>query len=250
MSLLAKENHGCDCVILGNGPSLKEVLDKDLDKLKKNKMVAVNMFCSSNEFRLLKPEYYVIADPLYFNNEENERIVMQRKSLVENLNKIDWNMTLFLPSINRKSNTIQKISNKNINIVFYNLTPLSGFDKIQYWLFTNNLGMPAAKNVLCASIFIMANLNFKNIYLLGADHSWINGVKVNDKNELVRIDEHFYDTSEYVFPYSIYVFMKGFTECMQTHERLAKYTKHLDVNVWNATKGSYIDAYPRKYDVF
>ena len=51
--------------------------------------------------------------------------------------------------------------------------------------------MPFSQNVLVAAIYISLNLGYKNIYLLGADHSWAHDVSVNDDNQLCLNDRHF-----------------------------------------------------------
>ncbi len=83
-----------NCLILGNGPSLKQSLEKDLDMFKKSTLMCVNNFAASAEFTMLKPSYYVILDPGFF-------IDKQRKDIVETFgilkNNVDWELTSFYP---------------------------------------------------------------------------------------------------------------------------------------------------------
>lgn len=39
----------------------------------------------------------------------------------------------------------------------------------------------------------MLNMGYSTIYLYGVDHTFLEGLKVNDKNELVHVYQHFYE---------------------------------------------------------
>lgn len=236
-----------DCLILGNGPSLANSLKSVLEKIKDYDVVAVNHFCENKEFHEVKPKYYVLADPAFFDpNPKEERIAKEQECLKKGFDKVNWDMILFLPSINRESFLVKEINNRNIEICFYNLTPVNGIKSIRHWLYKNDLGMPQAMNVLCASIFLMTNLKYKNIYLLGADHSWLDSFFVNENNELILSDRHFYGTDQIKRNTSISVWLNKISVCFLIHEFLSEYAQYRGVNVWNATKHSYIDAYVRK----
>lgn len=235
-----------DCMILGNGPSLANSLKFALEKIDKYDVVAVNHFCENKEFIEVKPKYYVLADPAFDPNPKEERIVKEQERLKKGLERVNWNMILFLPSINRGSFLVKEINNRNIDICFYNLTPVNGIKCVRHWLYKNDLGMPQAMNVLCASIFLMTNLKYQNIYLLGADHSWLDSFFVNEKNELILSDRHFYGTDQIKRNTTISVWLNKISVCFLIHEYLSEYAQYRGVNVWNATEHSYIDAYVRK----
>lgn len=237
-----------DCLVLGNGPSLRSCLDSSMNKIREYDTVAVNLFCENSEFSLVKPNYYVLTDPGFFDsNPKEERIKKIQDSFIEGISLVNWEMILFLPSLNRKSRQVKRITNPNIKILFYNYTPVEGFERFQNRLFKLNLGMPCAMSVVCASIFLMINLHYKNIYMIGMDHNMIKNLFVNDNNELMLLDEHFNDKKEIKIQYSIYVYTQAYATCMKTHERLAIYAPKMGVCLWNATEGSYVDAYMRDY---
>lgn len=244
---LSSQEKGNSCVILGNGPSLKGVLEQDLYFFKSYDCVAVNTFCNNEAFFVLHPKYYVLTDPAFFNDHVvDKRVLDIQEQVVNGLGKVDWEMVLFLPSINSDSKMIQQFKNTHIRFSFYNLTPIDGFLPLQHWLFKKNLGMPIAMNVLCASTFLMINLGYKDIYLLGADHSWLESFYVNDNNEVILGDRHFYGEQAVKCPSTLSQWLYNVATGFRTHERISEYAEYMGVHVYNATKGSYVDAYPRK----
>ena len=248
IKMLQKTNKKNSCVILGNGPSLKnsikgkEVAFSDMDT------VAVNLFCTTDAFQAIKPKYYVLTDPAFFDdNVTEERVKQEQTKLKEGLSLVDWRMILFLPSINKNSKMTEQLANSNVEVFYYNLTPLEGFLSLQHAYFKRNLGMPTAMNVLCAAIFLMINVGYKKIYLLGADHSWLSSFFINDDNEVILGDKHFYGDQTIKCPYSLSKWLYNQHVGFKSHERLEEYARYRNVEVLNATKGSYIDAYKREY---
>lgn len=249
MNKLANSNNG-DVIVLGNGPSLKTILSdkkRDLTSLGAD-LVAVNFFCSSAYFRELKPCIYIIADPAYFEPTNEEWIEKQKEKTIEALFIADWHIRLFIPASAKGSPLAVKLNmNKFIEIVYYNLVPVTAFKSIERYLFKKNLGMPMPENVLNCSIFLLINLRYKNIYLLGADHTWLKEVHVSDKNEVVMGYEHFYgDTNVVKLDSTLSQWLETQYLCFRNHDRLRGYADFLNINIFNSTEGSFIDAYERK----
>ena len=244
---LSKKSKVDSCIILGNGPSLKDVLSNYQDCLKEYETVAVNIFCSSEAFEVIMPKYYVLTDPGFFDDKaKDERLLDIQNKAQQGFSRVSWDMVLFLPSINRRSSLVKRINNRHIRICFYNLTPIDGFLSLQHWLFKRNLGMPVAMNVLCASIFLMNNIGYKRIYLLGADHSWLESFYINENNELILGDKHFYGSQNVHANETLSAWLHYLSVGFRSHERLAEYAHYLGHEVINLTADSYIDAYPRK----
>jgi hypothetical protein len=242
------------CIILGNGPSLKQSLEKDLEMFKKSTLMCVNNFASSAEFTLLKPSYYVLLDPGFF-------IDKQRKDIVETFdilkNNVDWELTLFIPYIFRKDIDVNYLTNKRgkVKVNFYNYVVFKGFKSLGFKLFKNNFAMPKFYNVLGASIFLAINMGFKKIKITGADHSWFENIKINENNLLCRRDLHFYDIGEQPLipihdPVSrktlrIGDFFEALHKTFDTYYLLNQYAATKSCIVYNISEFSYIDAFKR-----
>ena len=49
--------------ILGNGPSLRQNIENDLSFLQSHDSLAVNFAANAPEFGLIRPKFYLLADP-------------------------------------------------------------------------------------------------------------------------------------------------------------------------------------------
>lgn len=247
-----------DSIILGNGPSLKDTLIDDIDFLLevKNKVFAVNSFAVSEYYKKIKPCYYVLNAPEYWIEKISDLHVNLRNEVFQSIKKVtDWELTLLVPHQAKKSRVWKGLfdNNPNIKIVYYNKTPVEGLDSVNHFLFRKNLGMPRPYNVLIPSIFLALNMGFKKIILFGADHSWHEEIKIDSSNKVTVNHEHFYDKAEVRLPmyklngqeYHIHDMFRKFYLSFKGYFVLRNYAYYLDANIYNASKRSYIDAFPK-----
>jgi hypothetical protein len=248
---IAKKNisNNKECCILGNGPSLAEVLIKGTEIFAGKHVFVVNNFCENNYFFKIQPDNYIIADPDYWKNDPNDLYMTKLKeSFIEAFAKINWKMNFFVPCDIPESFISVFSSNKFLTITKYNRTPVKGYKKIAYFLYKYNLGMPLPFNVLNAAIFCALNLGFKNIYLYGADHSWIKDLFVDENNNVCSYQNHFYDKGtvrqSYIMPKeSLVVGLECIVSAFKSYILLKKYAADLNSRVINKTKGSFIDVF-------
>jgi hypothetical protein len=245
------------CYILGNGPSLKDDLKDHLEFLAKNKLIVMNDMSKSEYFDMLKPEYYVFADPCYWDrNVYNEFAIAANNVLVLIRNKTTWPMSLIVPYAAFKDVNFKNFfkTNKNINLLFYNLIAFNGFEFLNRFIYRNSLGMPTPQNVLIPCLTIAINLNFKEINLLGVDHSWTQNLFTNSKNEVCMKDEHFYDNQDakttpirkvYGEIYKMHQILMDFSLMFQGYHIIKKYADSRNVKLINRTRNSFIDAFER-----
>lgn len=59
-------------IIMGNGPSLRKVMEQDREALMSRPRMAVNFAANAPEYFELRPEYYILADPHFFKSEVRE----------------------------------------------------------------------------------------------------------------------------------------------------------------------------------
>jgi hypothetical protein len=248
-----------NCYILGNGPSLVKNLRENIDFLKSQKLFVVNNFVTSEYYEVVKPTYYVLADPAYWDQDAYEE---DRKASFLTLNRINdlttWSMYLIVPNEAFKSKIFKNVfvENKNIEILNYNTTSIIGFNFLNRFFYKNYLGMPPLQNVLCACIFFAINMNFIEINLLGADHSWTKDLIVNNKNEVCQAQIHFYTQSvkkefnifirSYGEPYKMHQILRDYAQMFETYHLLEKYANYKNVRIYNRSEGSFIDAFERK----
>ncbi|SOD92327.1 hypothetical protein [Spirosoma fluviale] len=249
------------CSVLGNGPSLTESLTTQLDFIRQTEIVCVNNFAHAEVFTQLRPQDYVILDPNYFVfTEQTADRDDIRKTLSIFLEKVDWPMTLFVPHFAKGTYLLGKIEQGNplITVVYFNYTVVRGFKRLTYWLYAKGFGMPQAQTVIIAALALMINRKFKTIYLFGADTSWHEQIRLNDQNQLLIKQIHFYDKPKDVTHQPVYLDAErkrtfsmaaqflSLHKAFRGYEVLRDYADYRGVQVINASAKSYIDAFERQ----
>lgn len=235
-------------IILGNGPSLRTNLDNDLDLLRSADTLAVNFAANTPEFSEIQPTYYLLADPHFFDKAGEDPNVGR---LIENLNSITFQMTLFVPAGARKADSY--FHNHNLTVKHFSFTAVEGYTWFENAMMNSHRGMPRPRNVLIPSIMVGIWLGYKEIYLLGADHSWLKTLSVNDRNEVVSIQPHFYkeDSREQQRVNEVYVnrqlheVLESMMIAFKSYHRIREYADRCGTQIFNSTPGSMIDAFER-----
>lgn len=253
------------CYILGNGPSLKYDLDVNLDFLKQQKTFAVNLFVKSSFYVVLKPKYYVLADPNFWirtglaNKSKAEEVTLS--TLRDIRTNTNWELIILAPYDAKMYFTDFFSGNKFIKIVCFNSTviPVEGIDSITNFLFKKNFASPRIQNVLIGAVYTALNIGFKEINLLGADHSWTKELVVNDNNQVGCVDDHFYHEETPSFrlytrydgvDYKIHELLRDFAYMFEGYYILKKYADYQDAIIYNRSRGSFIDAFERKKSTY
>lgn len=250
-------------IILGNGPSLNVSVDKYIDIIKNNDRIAVNFFGSSDLYEKIQPNLYVFADPAFFFIPENQKESVT--VLFENIrSKTTWPLQIVIP-IGAKGAPIENclLQNPNIKIIYYfNGTQNIGrLSKFEAW--DRNLIGPPAQNVLNVCIYLALFWKYPEIYLVGADSSFLEDIRVDQEtNELFSIDSHFYK-QEKVYSKSdknlfdpkrgrikkdrtVGVLVGLYSKMFLYYEELRKYADYRGQKVYNASEYSWIDCFERK----
>jgi hypothetical protein len=247
-----------ECIIMGNGPSTKEMVSKHQEVLKRKTLWAVNYFGSSDLFEAVQPNYYLIVGPEFWREGVRKKNIELRKILFDRmLTKTTWPMTVFLPSEAFKSKFLKQYLNKNPNLKFhpFNSTPVEGFQWLNHLLFSWNLGMPRPHNVLIPSIMLAINMGFKKIYILGSEHSWLPTISVNENNEVLFRNRHFYDKKEIknhkmyfqgIRSRRLHEILYKFMLTFKGYFVLQDYANVKGIKIYNTTPESFIDAFERK----
>jgi hypothetical protein len=240
--------------ILGNGPSLAKELPKLLDRRDDYDFMAVNFFAEDERFNSLKPEYYVLSDPMFFR-----RTVMQDRvdALYQHLvERVTWPMTLYVQYYNpEKFDYRAALPNENIRIVPFHTTLYDGFPSVRRWLFGRGLGSANYGTVVQVGEYIALLLGYRRLELYGVDHTLLDGLVVDAENRLCRRDSHYYDTTPSepkpvmrkvpAEPYTMAEYLAETAQLFRGHEILRDYAELLGAEIINCTEGSMIDAYKR-----
>lgn len=240
-----------ELVILANGPSLNATVEQHADFLRGKGLMAVNFCADSPMFTRLRPQYYLIADPLFWIvDEKRDRLF---GALAE---RTDWKLHLLMPAKALADKRWQQMiaANKNISLHIYNTTPIEGFRGFAEWLYRRGMGVPRPHNVLIPAIAQGLRMPFRKIYLAGADHSWLPEITVTDRNEVLMHQKHFYDQGtskaegvkqENLNTARLHTILFHMYTAFKAYFTLRDYAASLGKQVINITPGSYIDAFER-----
>lgn len=240
-----------ELLILANGPSLNRTIEDSADFVSTKTLLAVNFFATSPLFEQLRPELYLIADPLFW-------IVPQKREMLFGslAKKVSWPIAVFIPHRARKCREWQTMlaQNPHITVYVYNTTPIDGFPAFAHFIFSKRWGVPRPHNVLIPSIAMGLQLPFSKIYLAGADHSWLPEINVTDDNVVLMHQKHFYDqgkseaatvTKENLKSAPLYTILYHMYVAFKSYFVLQAYAETKQKEVINVTPGSYIDAFKR-----
>lgn len=234
-----------ELLILGNGPSLRKLLDEKRDFIRDKDLMVVNFSSTSADYTEIQPTYYLLMDPAFFENDAT-----MEKVFFPMVEKTSWKMKLFVPVTARRQKKWQNIlsRNSNIEIRYFNPTPVEGYKSFCHFCYNMGWGMPRPRNVLVACCMTALKLPYRKIYLAGADHSWMKEIWVDDNNVVQEDRAHFYDkkgTTRVTSPYKLYMLVESMAVAFHSYLYVEEYSKTLGKKIINISEGSYIDAFER-----
>jgi len=245
-----KKNHN-NIIVLGNGPSLKNDLDKIKIKADSHDFICVNNFCSSPYYIIFKPTMYVFLDAYFFSDKAHVMWISQREKTFKIINEnTTWPMQVFLPSGANEDIVKEIINNKNVEIVKINVRASNNIN-----LYNSGYFGPEQCNVLIYAVYLAIWSKYKNIKIYGADMSFHKDIDVDQNNNaLVMVFKHFdsKDTvetcmknPERIVPFTMTEIMQLTADTFNAHELLNKFAKKHNIDIVNCSSYSLIDAYRR-----
>lgn len=214
--------------------------------------MAVNFAPNSMEFFDLRPGYLVLADPHFFIGGAKDENV---KHLWRAIRRVDWPMTLYLPATMRRHavSMLGADLRPEISIKSFNLTPADGAGRVARWLYRRGWAMPRPRNVLIPALMLAMHEGYRDIRIVGADHSWSRSLWVDDRNRVISVQPHFYKdddkehdrvAAEYA-GYHLHDILQSLTIAFRSYFDIKRYAASIGARITNCTPGSYIDAFPR-----
>lgn len=249
-----KGKQACGMTILGNGPSLKDDFEKAISRPNQD-IVGLNYFGCTDYFMRSKPCWYFLMDGAFFKNvKENSRrddMLFMYKRFEE---EVDWKMTIVVPAhYEKKFFAFSKITNSNIKVMGVNAWSDMASWTLRKYLYRHNYSLPAPQNVTILAIYAGINLGYKEIYLYGVDHTFIQGICVDEENRVCLKWDHFYDKDAKVKVLTdtlgghstLSQRLRVVAITFRSHELLRQYADLMGCQIINCTYGSMIDSYVR-----
>jgi len=228
--LLKNRFKGHRCFILGCGPSIN---NQDLVLIADDISIAINNFYFHKDIQRINPNYWICADPKYFNTHQDEYL-----PIISAIEEREVETNFFFPivayqNIKIKSQYFCTINYFNFD---YSNTKVDNID------FSCSIP-PYSQNGICIAIMLAFYLGCNPIYLLGCDHTWWSWHKEEYAGKKMP---HFYkltDSTSKNFSYNI---LKS-TILVQKYQyfQLKKYAQNRGYEIINATSGGYLEIFKR-----
>ncbi len=246
--------------ILANGPSLNDSIRLHPEEFKGKELMAVNQFALSDVYVDLKPSKYVLLDIGFFIDDTIPRVKETKDKLVEALiKKTDWPVTMYFPH-EGKGSSIHRVlagSGKAFSFVFFNRTNVEGLQAFRHWAYRHNLGMPKPQNVLVGCLMLALVMRFEKIEIYGADHSWLENIRIDDSNRLISQEKHFYDKDkkgkatlkehpETLARARLHDYLYDLARTFSSYHLIHDFADSMGARIVNASEVSYIDAFERR----
>lgn len=246
-----KEKYSGEVSVLANGPSLKEVIPKlSTEAFQHSDFVVMNFFAFEEVFYEIKPKYYCLADPMFIEDTpKKDQVMLLFKILQE---KVDWELNIYLPNKGFYKNFLKysSLSNSYLKYICLSGVEYKGFEKYRNFFYKKGLSTPKIQTVANMAIYVALNMGYSPIMLYGVEHTFLNSLCVNDKNQLCMKEVHFYDQNVVELKpmaenWQMAVYLRSISNMFASHDLLEQYARYLGVKIINCTKGSMIDSYER-----
>jgi len=222
-----KDRHlGQSCYILGTGPSINNLNDSDIEKLKTEIIFGVNSLYKAPRLNAIVPSYYSLFDNYYWDPNSDFRFAF--KEIAELYDP----QPIFLTNYVAKASIDELGLDQQSLFLYSKLYPIKSIDT------DLSRNMHITMNVVSTTILAAIYMGFKEIYLLGCDYNSFATPKTM----------HCYDDSDEFLedPEGRLAFLLKFYHLTtEFHYLIAKLAKKRGVKVVNLTEGSLLDAYPR-----
>ena len=244
-------------ILLGNGPSLKDDIEKVIEESKESEVYVLNYFAVTNYFLKIKPEYYVLTDRMFWSQNANEDIKKDNEELYFHLDKVDWRMNLICPESGFEWISNRLRANKNIKVLKVHSVNIEfKTEKINLFALNKNFITPHFINGLVMVLWHAIYKNSIDIEIYGADFSLFKEYYIDQKtNDLYTSASHFYkntkaqDNASFKYPNEtkkmlhtrLYQQWSSFYQMYL----LSKIAKMKQIKITNLSSNSFLDSFER-----
>ena len=244
-------------IIMGNGPSLSSDIPSIIKRRPEVRVCAVNYFANNELFVQLRPDFYVLADPIFWRQDIGTQHKESNQQLIENLLQVSWDMTIICPEqgFDFFSNILRGNVNIKIERVKDNWMDFRS-DFFSVLALRSSFFTPNFVNVLILALWSAITKGFCEIEIYGADFSSFKTFNVDqDSNHLTVGTRHFYSKDDVkvvmqekypgekvkLIHTRFYQIALGFKQMYL----LSKLAERKKVSVLNGSAFSYLDCFDR-----
>lgn len=242
-----------------NGPSVssvKECFGKNPQFLERPSIV-VNFFANTPEYEVLKPEYYALADPMFFMDFPGKS-VEKVKNFYRALNeKTKWPLTIFIPHSfgKKKFYEYSGINNELITVNEICSMGYEGFETFRNYIYDMGYCAPRAFTVAITALYACIKMGFQQIDIYGLDNNYYVSLCLDADGHTCDVIQHNGEPDEYRKILNgdgefvtLHDYLLGLTYHLKNHEYVARFAAYKQVEIFNHSPITMVDAYPRKLD--
>jgi len=236
-SYLKNIHAGKRCFIVGNGPSLKH---QDISVLRDELSIVVTSFFRHSDAKIVKPRYWIIADPQFWENPDEFFAPVYRCAFDSAVPT-----ALFVPTGGFSFFSNFKLG-PLIDIHFYHYDFQKKDDDSVNTVIDFTKGIPPyGHNVVMIGIMLAFYMGCNPIYLIGCDHDFMNIAETEYHNSTV---EHFYSEAKPLSPERFLAWDQWKASMARVcfeYAQLQTYANRWGFHVMNATKGGCLETFSR-----
>ena len=243
--------------VVVNGPSCSSV--KNLfgvdSRFTECPSIVVNFFANTPEYEILRPQYYTLADPMFFMDcpgKNVEKVKLFYRVLNE---KTKWPLTVFIPRSKGKDRFYKYsgITNDYITPVEICDVGYDGFESLRNISYDKGFCSPRAFTVAIMALYTSIKMGYQQIDIYGLDNNYYSSLCLDTEGRTCDIIQHNGESDEFRIlldgkgnPYTLHDYLLGLTFHLKNHEYTEKYAEYKGVNIFNHSPITMVDAYPRK----
>ena len=225
---------GRRCFIIGNGPSTKQ---QDLTVLRDELTIAVNDFARNAHAPAVQSPYWVLADPLYWEQPEKYFLPVAQLALEAGLSPTLFAPTGAFPCFNGHR------AGPLIDCQYYHFGQATIDTEIDFTREIPTYG----QNVILVGLMLAFHLGCNPIYLVGVDHDIL---KVTKETYPAYCSAHSYPTpGTQAAPLSAHLPWEGWlgarARMVFQYDQLRAYAEKRGFDVLDATRGGHLEVFPK-----
>ena len=243
---------GQRCFIIGGGPSIADI---DLAQLRSEQTFVVNQFDKNSQYNVLKPKFHVFIDTAYFAEDTpywHEQFKNKDQSISPS--------TTLLINVGAKQFVEKNGMFKGHKLYYIGMQGIMG----RYFDFNIDISkyVPWPKNSILLCLMTAAYMGFKEIYLLGCEHNFLEHIKPGKNtvvsfgygydDELLKLDMTNDEVVKTIvvkreqnssYSYVLANILQLFKNYEFIYNKFIK--TYPGIRIYNATPDSYLDTFPK-----
>lgn len=230
------------CFIIGNAKSIRK---QNLGLLANEMVFVTNEFFKYEKYQDARPDYYVIVDPAYFNENTGEQLLYK----MDKVQKYEHKPAFVVPDSARKIISERYKWDEWADVYYLHAGLRFASDYSKIWDITKPVPFP--QSVIQVAMLLATFMGFREIYLLGVEETGIYDV-LNAYLDRIPTNYAYEEKNEsknyinVIKSRPIEEWLRGCAIIFQHYREVYDYCKRRGVEVFNCTPETLVTSIPHK----